>query len=86
MKERGSQRRDTLEESGYEFINYLTEAEDEALLRGRVTGELSVWYSNDGYAGYVIELPQSSGGVCGFEFAHEATEDDLENFNYSIPA
>ncbi len=61
MKTIGSQKRESLKESGYKVLR---RSKDEAVLEDRETGKAELWIANDDFAGYVIEIA----GV-GHEFA-----------------
>ena len=69
MRQIGSQMRETLEESGMTLTVLLPETE-EAILTTE-SGRHELWYQNDHYAGYVVEID----GV-GYEFIHGLNEDE----------
>lgn len=60
MRTIGSQKRETLKESGYTFISDL--GNNEVCLSDE-NGKLELWVANDDHAGYTIEID----GV-GYEF------------------
>jgi hypothetical protein len=63
-EQRGSQYRETLEESGYKLIEIIDD-DDCALLENQY-GEREWWYKNDYHAGWTIEV----NGV-GYEYGRD---------------
>lgn len=59
MKIRGSQTRETLEESGYRVI----ERKGNDIILADAADNLELWHKNDHYSGYVVEID----GI-GYEF------------------
>ena len=62
MRTIGSQTRDKLEDTEYEFIQW-QDMSRSVLLKNTATGNYEQWDRNDDFAGYVIEI----NGI-GFEF------------------
>lgn len=65
MKQIGSQRRESISESGYKLYAI---GGDFAILETK-DGKLELWYPNNDFAGYVIDI----GGI-GYEFARDYQE------------
>ncbi len=53
MKQIGSQRRETLDEAGY---NLIRRNDGFVLLENKGTGILELWSRQDDFAGYVVEI------------------------------
>lgn len=64
MKTIGSQKREKIEDSEYEFVQWQgSGANFSACLKNKTTGNFEEWVWNDDFAGYVIEINGK-----GFEF------------------
>ena len=61
MKTIGSQKRETLQEAGFELVE---KSDNQVILKEIETLNLELWVKNDDYAGYVVEID----GI-GYEFA-----------------
>ena len=61
MKTIGSQKRESLFESGFRLIS--RQRDGSVILKDRETGTCEMWTPNDHYAGYVIEIDK-----VGYEF------------------
>ena len=53
MKQIGSQRIETLDESGYKMI---ASWDDTVILQDKESGKQEMWQRNDDFAGYVIQI------------------------------
>lgn len=62
MRQVGSQTRETLTEAGYTLISRQGK---EVTLQDVVTGKQEVWYENNDFAGYAVEIDGK-----GYEFVH----------------
>lgn len=69
MKTIGSQKRETLEEAGYEIVNL---GPVSAILRDKESEKLELFFKNDHASGWVVEID----GV-GYEFVTSNVSEEL---------